>query len=300
MLGKVVNFEQSAANLFNKEAQRPYVRINNKLSVHRPKHQFISEKDFGYYLAGVIDGDGSISKNVNKITICFHKDDISFALNLRTRIGYGKVSKRARNSVTYVVTHTTGLINILKLIYGKLLVESKINNLDLLLDRLNEKLNVESCFISLKKPLNNSVLFETAYLAGLIDTDGSLRVRVLNRKRKSGNFIKEVRLGLRIDLNIKDRNILDMIYKEIGGCLTKRYHVKSDTWSVSYDTVSFTRIFIILKYLDQYHLQSKQYLRYTIVRKAFLLVQEKSHLTLLGMGKIERYLKTLHNISKNS
>lgn len=223
ILGKVVNLEQSAANLIfkeflgdsstepasnliYKEAQRPYVRINTKLSVHRPKHQFISKKEFGYYLAGVIDGDGSISKDYNKISITFHKDDISFALRLRSYIGYGKVSKSSRNSVTYIITHTIGLIYISNLIYGKLMFKSKINNLNLLIERLSEKSNLDSnnthlgiCKKIFTDPVtpstydsitnmeisNTMKIFKTSYLAGLIDTDGSLRVRVLNRKNSN-------------------------------------------------------------------------------------------------------------------
>jgi hypothetical protein len=313
ILGKVVNLGQSAANLISKEAQRPHVRMNNKLSVHRPKHQFISKKQFGYYLAGVIDGDGSISKDSNKITITFHKEDISFALKLRSYIGYGKVSTRNSVSITYVITHTIGLIQISNLIYGKLMFKSKISNLNLLIERLSQKLNSSSTILlpmnictklfktwdsskNLFKCTEVNQLFKTGYLAGLIDTDGSLRVRVLNRKRKS---VKEVRLGLRIELKDKDRYVLDLIYKEIGGNLYERYHTKSNTRSLCYDTVSFDRIHIILNYLDKFHLQSKEYLRYTIVRKAYLLIQDKKHLTPYGMEKIEKYLKTITNISKD-
>ena len=49
---------QSAANL--KQGSSETTR-ENKLSIHRPRHKFPNDLEIGYYLAGLIDGDGYIS-----------------------------------------------------------------------------------------------------------------------------------------------------------------------------------------------------------------------------------------------
>lgn len=258
----------------------------NKLSEHRPKLKFPSNKNFGYYLAGLIDGDGSIDKNFNKITIAFNSRDIDFAFKLRTYIGYGKVSYRP--SVTYVITHPKGLKKIIELIYGKLQIKRKINSLDNLMKRLNYENNIK---------INNELdILNTSYLAGLIDADGSLRIRIIERLRNNNKKSIEIRLGLRISLMDKDENLLKLIHKTIGGSLLKRFHAKSRSFSITYDTVSFKRMFIILKYLDKYSLQTKQYLRYIFVRKAYLLIQNSEHLKEDGLIKLRKYKKMLNNI----
>jgi single-stranded DNA-specific DHH superfamily exonuclease len=65
----------------------------------RPK----SEEDFGYYLAGLIEGDGYIGKR--SIEIAFHINDISLAYYIKKRIGYGNVTKysHTNNAVRYSV-----------------------------------------------------------------------------------------------------------------------------------------------------------------------------------------------------
>jgi hypothetical protein len=50
-----------------------------------------SYTDLGHYLAGLIEGDGHVSKI--SIVIVFHSDDISVANYLKTRIGAGNVSQ---------------------------------------------------------------------------------------------------------------------------------------------------------------------------------------------------------------
>lgn len=259
----------------------------NKLSIHRPRVKFPTKKEFAYYLAGVIDGDGSIDKIFNKITIAFNIKDIDFAKSLRTKIGYGKVSVRARNSATYVVTHPKGLEIISKEIYGKLQIEHKINSLENLMNRLNIEKN---------KNLNiklDVLLLKTAYLAGLIDTDGSLGMNILDRIR-NGKIQTEVRLWLRIEL--KEDKILRLIHNVIGGNLYVRFHSKSKSFSTIYDTVSFERMFIILNYLDKYSLQSKQYQRYIFIRKAYLIIQNSHHLTEEGIIKLRKLKKLLNNL----
>lgn len=255
-----------------------------KLSVHRPHVKFPCGVQFGYYLAGVIDGDGSIDTQFNKITIAFNWKDIDFAISLRTHIGFGKVSKRARNSVTYVITHPLGLKKICLAINGKLQIKHKINSLENLMERLN-----------IEKNLNESKLdlLNSAYLAGLIDTDGSLGISILNRRDK---IKPEVRLRLRISLKKETANILELIHNRIGGNLSERFHPVSKTFSITYDSVSFERIFIILNYLDKYSLQSKHYIRYILVRKAYLLIQNSEHLTEEGLKKCWKYKEMLNNL----
>ena len=52
----------------------------------------LSDYDLGYYLAGLIEGDGYISPQ-KQIVISFRSQDLIFAYALKKRIGYGNINK---------------------------------------------------------------------------------------------------------------------------------------------------------------------------------------------------------------
>jgi len=60
--------------------------INDHLKKHKKPE---TEEEFGYYLAGLIEGDGYIGGR--RIEIAFHIDDISSAFYIKKRIGYVSV-----------------------------------------------------------------------------------------------------------------------------------------------------------------------------------------------------------------
>ena len=66
-------------------------------NIHRKPHRYPeNENEWGYYLGGLIDADGSLTdvrKNQPNITICFHQKDISLAYKIRGILNYGTVSK---------------------------------------------------------------------------------------------------------------------------------------------------------------------------------------------------------------
>lgn len=99
------------------------------LSDHLKKHtKPKTVEELGYYLAGLIEGDGYIGES--RIEIAFHMDDISSAYYLKKIIGYGSVLYlKGKNSVRYVLRHRVGLEKVFSLINGKLLSHHKIEQL---------------------------------------------------------------------------------------------------------------------------------------------------------------------------
>lgn len=99
------------------------------LSDHLKKHtKPKTDEELGYYLAGLIEGDGYIGES--RIEIAFHMDDVSSAYYLKKIIGYGSVLYlKGKNSVRYVLRHRVGLEKVFSLINGKLLSHHKIEQL---------------------------------------------------------------------------------------------------------------------------------------------------------------------------
>jgi hypothetical protein len=88
--------------------------------------------NLGYYLAGLIEGDGSIyvpktersakgKINYPAIQIAFHLKDLPLALLIQKTIGHGSLN-RVKNANCYILTinNYTGIILIINLINGKL------------------------------------------------------------------------------------------------------------------------------------------------------------------------------------
>ena len=146
---------------------------------------------FGSYLAGLIEGDGTIivpkqersdkgKLNYPSIQIVFQLRDFPLCQVIQKLLGHGSISKK-KQSAAYILTinNFAGLIVLTNLINGKLR-GPKYYQLLLLIKYLNNKfsdLNLEG------KGFSNTPLQEDSWLAGFIEADGSFQVRAsLNSK----------------------------------------------------------------------------------------------------------------------
>ena len=92
--------------------------------------------------------------------------------------------------------------------------------------------------------------------------------------------------------------------KKIGGSLSIRNFSYAETKvlgarmsrSIVWNSVSFKRMYWLLLYLDMYNLCSKKYLEYLYIRKAYLLIQQKKHLTSEGLIKISYFQKRVSEL----
>ena len=125
-----------------KESVENYAQERSKLYMHRAKHTYPSdETELGYYLAGILDGDGSISKEENQpcITFCFHIKDTLLAYKLQEFIKCGSIHSYPsnKNSLVLVITNRNGLIKICHLVHNKLRIQRKVDRLNNLITLLN-------------------------------------------------------------------------------------------------------------------------------------------------------------------
>jgi hypothetical protein len=95
---------------------------------HVPKHlKPLNNEQLGYYLAGLIDGDGYFSKS-QQLVITFNYPDAFLAYYLKERLGYGSVRKvKNKNAYLLIVSNKKGMLNVINLINGKLKTEHRFN-----------------------------------------------------------------------------------------------------------------------------------------------------------------------------
>jgi hypothetical protein len=147
------------------------------ISIKAPRAFKPQTKDeFGYFLAGLIDADGHISKP-GYVQIDFNVKEASIAYYIKTIIGHGEVSQeRARLSVRYRCTHRDGLAEIANLICHKLRHPNKIDQYN---TRRGPLLKIKTTLGSVAGLLDNH------WLAGFIQGDGSLALILSRQKNKS-------------------------------------------------------------------------------------------------------------------
>lgn len=254
--------------------------VTKKLSIHRPsKKEFHSEK-FGHYLAGLIDGNGHIS-TIGQIVISFNEKDYKSAQRLRSTLGYGKVRKvKDKNACNLIVSKKEGIIKIALLIKDKLKHPSKIAQYN---SRLVEQFEIEETVVS------SLIDWNTPWFSGFFDADGYLRIDIIYQKSRAN---PEVRLLAQIDQ--KSDILLKQIQKKFNGGYLGYRKLRNICY---YSSVSFSRFLEILKFFDRFSLQhDRLYLRYVLLRKAYLLVQAKKHLQVSGLKKIQKYCNKLEKI----
>ena len=165
------------------------------------------------------------------------------------------------------------------LIKNKLKHLSKINQYN---NRLVKLFNIE------KTSLDNTINWNTPWFSGFFDADGYFKIYLLNRKNRIN---LEVRLLAQIDQ--KDKVLLSQIKSKFGGYLG--YRKSQNTYY--YSSVSFNAMFKLLTFFDTFNLQYyRTYLKYTILRKSYVIVQNNEHLKNSGQLKLEKYLKKLNKL----
>ena len=252
-----------------------------KLSIHRPtkKNYTIRHKHLGHYLAGLIDADGHFS-TIGHVVIAYNIREIRDVYKLRSILKFGFVRKvKDKQAVNLIISNKQGVIKIAKLVKDKIKHPNKIKQYN---TRLVKLFKIE------KTSLSSEIEWDTPWFSGFFDGDGHLRIHILRRKNRPR---PEVRLLGQIDQ--KTDVLLKQFKDKFGGYMG--YRKSQNTFY--YSTTSFANMNKLLSFFDEFSLQfNSTFLRYTVLRKAYLLVQEKTHLTESGLKKIKKYHRKLINI----
>lgn len=228
----------------------------------------------GYYLAGLIEGDGSIIVRKGEreaiapiIVFTFSKNEIIMYEKLKEIVSSGYISVEKRGVCRYVITNPDSVIHIINLVNGKFRTP-KIHALYKAIDNLNKWRNANL----LKLPLDTSSLDSNAWLAGFIDTDGHFSIKLsgcygsdnlesrgrvqcvfslnqseLNRVTGESNvpFMTELAQFFKVNLNHKVAN--SPLFKEPAKTIV--FFAQSDS-----------KHYIITSYLTKFPLMSSKYL----------------------------------------
>jgi len=232
----------------------------------------LNNEQLGYYLAGLIDGDGHFSK-AQQLIIVFSSPNAFLAYYLKEKLGYGNVRKvKDKNAYLLIVSNKKGMLNVINLINGKLRTEHWFNQVvnNVLSHTKYVDPNINFTIDSSKKDDNH-------LLAGFSDADASFQIKIIKRITRNK---PEIRLNFQIGQ--KSNLLLNRIKVYLGGNIG--YRKSQDTYY--YGSTNCGSAKRVIEYLDKYHLQSRKHISYLRWRKVYRLILNKEYLTDKGLSKI--------------
>ena len=248
-------------------------KILPKISEHVPapaKIINLTNNEFGYFLAGLIEGDGWFGNNV--LHIVFAEKDTSLAYSIKKRIGYGNVYKiKDKKAVRYVCKNQKGLHIILSLINGKLLSKPKYEQL--INHNYNEKFNCD-----IKTPSNLFTL-DNHWFAGFTQADGCFYISLVKSKTHKTGF------SIRLEFSIKQNDAvpLKLLYATVKLGNLSQY--SSGIWC--YKSSGFKTAAVLLNYFNTFNVFAGKYTDFLKFRKVYIMVTQGKHLEDEGIVKIK-------------
>uniref|UniRef100_UPI0030035C3F LAGLIDADG endonuclease n=1 Tax=Cubamyces lactineus TaxID=1391043 RepID=UPI0030035C3F len=265
------NFTQSTkASASTKNTYTNYKNLT-KISEHVPTHNSnLSATELGYYLAGIIEGDGWFGEK--ELHINFNYKDISLAYYIKKRIGYGNVYRfKNKKAVRYICKHEKGLSIILSLINGKLVSKPKYDQL--IKHNYSEKFN---CPIL---PPSNVLNLDNHWLAGYTQANGCFHIIIAKSNTHKTGF------SVRLEYSLKQNDSipLKLLYKKIKMGNLSQY--PTGIWC--YKSTGYKTAALLINYFDQFHLFADKYVNYLKFRKVYIMITEGKHLEDKGIIKIK-------------
>jgi hypothetical protein len=253
--------------------------------------------NFGYYLAGLIEGAGYIyvpkerggKKYNSRIEITFHLYDFPLALEIIKRFPKGVICKiKGKKAYLLILDNKENLLQIIELINGKFRTP-KINKLHQLIRYLNSKHNLAIPFL----PLDDSPLDSNPWLSGFVEANGNFYVRITESNlRIDCTFSISQR-----EIDISKESCLPFIKKLkdfFEGYLKKDLPRKNrktynPIWVIKVSGNS--KIIKVIQYFSKFPLFGVKYLNYKDFEKIFEMQFNKKELLTKMMTKSEFFLE---------
>ena len=252
-------------NIYNKYTNLP------KISEHIPQPKSnLNDDELGYFLAGLIEGDGWFGKK--ELHIIFTENDIPLAYYIKKRIKHGNVYKiKDKKAVRYICKNIQGLYTILFLINGKFV--SNYKYAQLIKHNYGEDFNIK-----ILPPSTKNLSLNNYWLAGFSQADGCFHISILKSKTHKTGY------SVRLEYSIKQNDDLPLklLYDILKMGNISQYG--SGIWC--YKSSGFKTAASIINYFDSFNLFAGKYIDYIKFRKVYIMITGGKHLDNKGIKKI--------------
>jgi hypothetical protein len=280
---------------------------NSNLHLNPRGESFLYKKDknsLGYYLAGLLEGDGSISipglgtTTMNRILnprIVFttHVNNVGMYVFLQSELGgIGRFQTSGTNTLRYIIGDKEGILLCINLMHGKLRTPKNKRFNDLIKSfNLKYSLNIAESL------LDTSDFGDNSWLTGFTEADGHFGIKYVESKPKSDtrkrSVSESVSLKFRLDQRAYDKptssDMLPFIVNLASflRCNVKSYNSnKSHSEVLSLSVTSIENTKLLINYFEKYPLLGEKWYNYNKWSTVYYMIISKEHLTKKGRLEI--------------
>ena len=200
----------------------PIEDVKEALNIYTSKEEFFNKynvykdkNNLGYYLAGLLEGDGSISipslgnTTMNRILnprIVFttHIDNLGLYAFIQSELGNIGRFQTTGNVLRYIIGDKNGILVFIHLIHGKLRTPKNKRFNDLI-----QNFNVKYSLNISESHLDFSAFDNNSWLTGFAESDGHFGIKYLESKPKSEDMKRSrsenISLKFRLDQRAYDK-----------------------------------------------------------------------------------------------
>jgi hypothetical protein len=264
---------------------------------------YANDNKLGYYLAGLLEGDGHISlpalgtTTLNRILnprIVFtsHINNLGLYALIQSNLGnIGRFQLVGNNTIRYIIGDKNGIILFINLIHGKLRTPKNI--------RFNDLIN----FINIKYSTNISESLldcshfsNNGWFTGFTEADGHFGIKYVENRAKSDtrkrSVSENVSLKFRLDQRSYDkptsspmRPFMEKLALFLS-CNLKSYTNNMGSEKLSASVSSIDSITFLVNYFNKYPLLGDKFNDYRKWEVVYNMIISKEHITDEGRLKI--------------
>lgn len=280
---------------------------NSNLHLYPRGESSLYKKDknsLGYYLAGLLEGDGSISipalgtTTMNRILnprIVFtsHVNNIGMYAFLQSELGgIGRFQTSGTSTLRYIIGDKEGILLCINLMHGKLRTPKNKRFNDLI-----KSFNIKYSLNIAESLLDTSNFEDNSWFAGFTEADGHFGIKYVESKPKSEtrkrSVSESVSLKFRLDQRAYDKptssNMLPFMENLASflRCTVKSYNSnKSHSEVLSLSVTSLDNIKLLINYFSKYPLLGEKWDNYNKWSTVYYMIISKEHLTEKGRLEI--------------
>jgi hypothetical protein len=260
----------------------------------------LTDNQLGYFLAGLIEGDGHLSIPAKSKTILSrilnprivftgHINNIEMYILLQTKLGgIGRFQHSGNNVIRYIIGDNKGILKIIELVHGKFRTPKNIT-----FNYLIEFFNIKYNHNIPNSPLDSSDFGNNSWLTGFVEADGYFGVKILESKPKSYTRKRfksaSINLVFRLDQRSFDTptntTFVPFMAKlaKFLDCSVLPYR---EDKVLSLSLTSLDKLTNLIRYLDKYPLIGVKGKDFKDWIKIYYMIKNKEHLTEAGKEKI--------------
>ena len=266
-------------------------------------NKLITQKDLGYYLAGLLEGDGCISipkgtTTLNRvynprIVFTSHINNFSLYAFIQSELNnVGRFQTTGKNALRYIIGDKDGIILFINLIHNKLRTPKN--------KRFNDLIKIFNAKYFLNIPeslLDNSNFSDNSWFTGFTEADGHFGIRYVETKSKSKtskrSISESIGVKFRLDQRLYDKptsSSMKPFMESLAlflSCNLKNYTNNTGSKVLSLSVSSINSVKFLIDYFNKYPLLGNKINDFNKWVQVYTMIISKQHLTHEGRLKIK-------------